>query len=118
MAINLNLYSINNTASKTLIVDFDANFLAASRTGVSTGVEYFFKFNVSGNYQDGRSVETKLNSGLSDLVLNGEKRRISNTASAYTDIKSMIVDYAFDCINGHDAGENGSSVDAQPPLDF
>ena len=118
MAINFNIYSNGNTSTKTLTVDFASDFLASSSNGVSTQVKQFFKFTTPATTQDGENYGARISESLSDLVLNKEKQRMSNTAVAYTDIKSMIVDYMYDYVNGHDANEWGTTVSEQKPMKF
>jgi hypothetical protein len=118
MAISLGLYSNGNTSSRTIAVDFVADFLASSSNGVSEQTKYFFRFNTSARDEDGNRYGIRVSESLSDLVLNGEKQRISNTAAEYTDIKTMIVDYTYDYIYGHAAGLYGTSVTEQKPMKF
>ena len=118
MAINLSVYSNGNTSSKTITVDFVADFLASSANGVSDQTRYFFKYSTSARDSDNVAFGAKVAEGLDDLVLNSEKQRITDTAAAYTDIKSMIVDYTYDFIQGHAAELYSTSVTLQKPMKF
>ena len=117
MAINFNIYSNSNVSTKTVTVDFIADYLAAN-SGVSDSTKYFFKFTTSARKTDNSRYDVKISEGLDDLVLDGEKQRITDTAAAYTDIKSMVNDYIYDYIHGHDAGEYGTTVKEQLPMKF
>lgn len=118
MAINLGIYSNGNATSKTVSVDFVADYLASSSNGMSDRTKYFFKFSTSAKDSDGSNFGVKISESLNDKVLNNERQRVSNTAAAYTDIKSMVVDYVYDFIVGHDAGHFSTSVTEQKPMKF
>ena len=118
MAINLNLYSNGNGTSKAIAVDFSSDFLASSSLGVSNETRFFMKFTTAATDEDGGRYGSKIVESLSDLVLNGEKQRIVNTADAYTDIKSMVIDYVYDYIHGHTAGQNGATIAEKKPIKF
>ena len=46
MAISLGIYSNGNASSKTVSIDFIADFLASSSNGVSQTTRYFVTFNI------------------------------------------------------------------------
>jgi len=119
MAINFNIYSPSNASTKTVVVDFVADYLA-SNSGVSASTKYFFKFTTSARKTDNSRYDVRIVEALDDLVLDKgvKKQRITNTAAAYTDIKSMIMDYIYDYVQGHDAGEYGTTVTEQLPMKF
>jgi len=119
MAINFNIYSPSNITTKTVTVDFIADYLAAN-SGVSDTTKYFFKFTTSARKTDNSRYDVKIAEGLNDLVLDKgvKKQRITDTAAAYTDIKSMVMDYIYDYIHGHDAGQYGTTVREQLPMKF
>ena len=120
MAISLSIYSNGNASSKAISVDFVADYLASSSNGVSDQTKYFFTFTTSARDSDNSAFGAKVSESLSDLVLNGEKQRAVNDANAYSDIKSMVIDYAYDYIHGHDAQQWGTStaVKEQKPMKF
>ena len=118
MAITLGIYSNGNTSSKSIAFDFVTDYLASSSNGVSNQTRYFLKFSTSAKNTDNKNMGAKVSEGLRDLVLNGEKQRVSDTANDYTDIKSMIVDYTYDYIYGHDARHYATSVFVQKPMKF
>ena len=118
MSVNYNIYSNGNASSKTIVVDFGADFLASSSNGVSTTNRYFFKFTTSARKEDNTAFNVKISEGLNDLVLNEEKQRMSNTGVDYTDIKSMVVDYLYDFVHGHVVDLHASGVTAQLPMKF
>ena len=118
MAINLSIYSNGNASSKAITVDFVSDVLASSSNGVSDEVKYFFKFTTGARDQDNKSFGASVSESLSDLVLNKEKTYLNNSAAAYSDIKTMIVDYVYDMVVGHDANQNGANVDEKKPMKF
>jgi len=118
MAVSLGIYSNGNTSTKTIQVDFVADFLASSSNGVSDRTKYFFKFNTSARDSDNNPFGVKVSESLSDLVLNKEKRRMSNSGVLYGNVKSMIVDYVYDYIYGHDENQWDIVVREQKPMKF
>jgi hypothetical protein len=118
MAISYSVYSNGNSATKAISVDFVADYLASSSNGVSDQTKYFFKFITAARTEDNKAYGVKVVESLSDLVLNGENQRISGSNAAYSDIKSMIVDYLYDYVNGHDENEHGATVAEQKPMKF
>ena len=82
MAINLGIYSNGNSSTKTIAVDFITDYLASSSNGVSTQPKYFFKFTTSARDADNVRYGARISESLNDLVLNKEKRRITNSAVA------------------------------------
>ena len=123
MAINVQIYSNVNTSSRSVSFDFVGDVLAAdTETGWSpanaSSVEYYFKITSGGTQDNNVAFPAKVSRSLSELVLNGTKQRANNTSSAYTDIRSMIVDYTYDYINGHAADLYSSGCTAQRPMKF
>jgi hypothetical protein len=121
MAININIYSNANSSSKTISFDFVGDILAASTPPPvlgSTAVDYYFKVTTGARQDNNVAYPLKLVRGLDELVLNKNKQRIVNTANAYSDIKSMILDYTYDYINGHSANLYSSSCTVQYPMKF
>jgi len=122
MAISVQIYSNANSTSRTVTFDFVGDILAANDadfTNVSASCNaFYFKVTASGTQDNGVAFPVKLVRSLSDLVLNKQKQRMVNTANAYTDIRSMVIDYTYDYINGHAANLNGSGCTYQGPLKF
>ena len=121
MSVNVSIYSNANSSSKSVTVDFVGDVLVAS-TGDSNaaGVEYYFKM-TTGARQDNLAVyPVRVARSLSELVLNGNNQSALNSgsANAYSDIKSMVIDYIYDYINGHAADAYSSGVDGQNPMQF
>jgi hypothetical protein len=123
MAINVSIYSNANASSKTVSFDFVGDVLAAthetpfSPTNASS-VEYYFRVTTGASQDDNARYPARVVRSLSELILNGAKQRKVNTANAYSDIKSMIVDYTYDYIHGHEANLYGSGVTEQRPMKF
>ena len=123
MAINVSIYSNANASSKSLSFDFVGDVLAAnyespfSPANVSS-VEYYFRVTTGAKQDNNAAFPAKVVRGLEELVLNGQKQRYVNTANAYANIKSMVVDYTYDYVNGHVADENSSGCTAQRPMKF
>ena len=118
MAINYTIYSNGNASSKTVSVDLASDFLASSSNGVSRTNRYFLKFITSARDASNGAFGVKVAEGLNDLVLNGEKQRISGSNVPYSDIKSMVVDYMYDFVHGHEDGQWGTTVTEQKPMKF
>ena len=119
MAINILIYSNANSTSKTVTVDFVGDILASSNVAVVNSTQdYFFKFTTSARTDLNETLPTRVTTKLSDLALNGQKQSATNSAAAYTDIKTMIVDYVYDYINGHTAGQYSTNVKRQNPMGF
>lgn len=122
MSINMQIYSNANSASKSITFDFVGDVLAASTAGPSPTnaacSSYYFKVTTGARQDNNNAYPAKIIRSLSELVLNGNKQRIVNTANAYTDIRSMVVDYVYDYINGHTADLYSSGVSEQRPMRF
>ena len=118
MAINVPIYSNVNTVSTAISVDLVGDILAAdNKANVSSACStYYFKFTMGRRDVDGNAIPAKLCLGLSDLALNGNKQSATNTANAYADIKSMVVDYTYDMMYGHTADQYSSGVRAQAAM--
>ena len=119
MAVNIAIYSNANSASKSISVDFEGEILAASNaSSYTTDINYFFKFNTGARTDDNIALGVKLNMGLSDLVLDGEKQSAADSSNAYSDITDMITDVVYDYIHGHTANQYSSGVTVQNPMQF
>jgi len=118
MAINLSVYSNGNASSKSISVDFVADILASSSNGVSDQTKYFFKFTTSARNTANQTFGAKVSESLNDLVLNGNNCASDGSSTPYADIKTMICDYTYDFIHGHEANAYGSYVTVQLPMKF
>jgi hypothetical protein len=118
MAITIPIYSNVNALSRSITVDFVGDILAAdSKANVSsTNKTYYFKFTTGARDTDGIAFDPKLSLGLSDLALGGVKQSSSDTANAYADVSSMVIDYTYDFIYGHTANQYSSGVAEQKPM--
>jgi len=129
MAINLSIYSNANSSSNSVVFDFVGDVLASSHDGLpysptnASSVEYYFKVTTNARQDNGNPYPAKIVRSLDELVLNRQKQSRNPygdpySTNAYSDVKSMVVDYAWDYINGHDANEDGTGVKAQNPMRF
>jgi len=120
MSLSVSIYSNANSATKTVTVDFQGDFLAASRAIPSNccGLEYYFKFNTSARTDSSVTMPTRVVTKLSDLALNLNKQSATNTANSYSDINSMVVDYIYDYVHGHTANQYTSGCSLQRPMKF
>lgn len=119
MAINVSVYSNGNNTSKSITIDFVGDLLAASQGPANVACsQYFFKFSTSGRGTDNIAFPVKIVRSFSDLALNKTKQSAVDTANAYTDVKSMIIDYCYDYIYGHTADQYSSGCTEQKPMKF
>ena len=118
MAISIPIYNNVNSISRTVTVDFVGDVLAPD-SGVppyASTPSYYFKFTTSAADTAGVTLRPKICLSLTDLALNGAKQSAVNTANAYADVNSMIVDYTFDYFYGHTANQFSSGVTLQLPM--
>ena len=118
MAITLSINDIERRSTRNITVDFVAEFLASEKTGVSDKQKYFLKFTTSARDTNNMAIPVKIAQGLDDLVLNGQSQRRNQTSDSYSDIKSLILDYLYDYINGHSEDLWGTGVDEQAGIRF
>jgi len=126
MAINVSIYSNANSSSRSLTFDFVGDILAPDDIPANASCNaFYFKITASGTQDNNAAFPVKIVRSLSDLALfkNGDatvtrKQRVVNTANAYSDIKSMVVDYTYDLINGHTTDLYGSECTYQAPMKF
>jgi len=122
MAISVQIYSNTNGSSRSISFDFVGDVLAASTAGPSpTNAacrSYYFKVTTGARQDNSQAYPARVIRDLSELSLNGAKQRIVDTSNAYSDIRSMIIDYTFDYINGHDVDLFSSGVTEQRPMQF
>lgn len=119
MAINLQIYSNAYNTTKTVIVDFVAQVASlTSDVSVDDTVRSFFKFSTSAKDTSNLAYTARIVENLSDLALNGNNQSADGSASAYSNVKSMITDYAYDYIHGHTLNQSGSGCTAKAPMKF
>ena len=123
MSITIEAYSLANTSSRSISVDFACEVLSSSfQSGYNVDQQYFFKFTTTAVDQNGQTYPPRIVTGLDAtsgaLALAGQKQSASNTAAAYTDIRALVYDYAYDYFNGHTAGQFATNVAAKAPMKF
>jgi hypothetical protein len=119
MAVNISIYNNNNTSTQSVQVSFEGEILAGVDDANNvTDVSYFFRLATGARDTDNITLPHKIVRSLSSLALNDQKQSATNTANAYTDIRSMIVDYTYDYIYGHTADQYSSGVTEQKPMKF
>jgi len=131
MAINISVYSNANAATKTITFDFVGNVLASDNdtwtASNAANIEYYF-LATTGARQDTNVVfSPKVMRSFSDLALDNPTQTSSdacqtdlntNSTDDYATVKSMIVDYVYDYINGHAANVASSECVFQGPMKF
>ena len=119
MAISLNVYSNVNNSTKSVSLDFIAETATISGdASADTGRRYFFKLTTNARDTNNLVFTPRIVEDLSDLALNKQKQSASNVAAAYTNVKSMVIDYLYDYINGHEADQYLSGVTGKAPMKF
>jgi len=120
--MDITIYSNANSATRSITFDFVSDVLAANDAGPydSNAACYsqYIKITSYGTQDNGNAYVTKVVRSLSDLALNKQKQSSDNTANAYADVKSMIVDYTYDFIHGHIANQYSSGCTEQRPMKF
>ena len=121
-AVNLSVYSNANAATKTISVDFVGDILASDDNhwlpSNAASLEYYFKITTGARQDNNSAFPVKTIRKLSDLALRGQKQSATDTANAYTTIKTMVVDYVYDLIHGHTSDQYSSGCSAQRPMKF
>lgn len=119
MAISVNIYSNANNSTKTVTFDFVGEVMVASDIVTPNPCnQYYFKITTSAKQDDGSSYSLKMVRDLSELALNGNVQSRANTTDAYGNVKSMVIDYLFDAVNGHTADQYLSGCTEQRPMKF
>lgn len=119
MSITLAIYSNTYNVTKNVLVDFVGEIAAISDdVSVDNQTRYFFKFTTSAKDTSDLSYAPRIVENLTDLALNKTKQSVVNTANAYSDIKSMVTDYAYDYIHGHVFDKFSSGVQLKAPMKF
>ena len=119
MSISIPIYNNVNSISRTITVDLVGDVLAPD-TGVppyAATPSYYFKFTTSAADTEGVTLRPKicLSLAVPDLAL-GTKQSQYDYANAYSNIQSMIVDYTYDFVYGHTAGQWGTAVTEQKAM--
>ena len=119
MAININIFNNANNVTRTVTFDFVGELMVAEDdTTVSPCNKYYFKITSGARKEDNSPYDLKIVRNLEELALNSQKQSSENVASAYGDIKTMIVDYVYDYVNGHTADQFDSGCTLQLPMKF
>jgi hypothetical protein len=119
MAINLSIYSNAYNTTKTVAVDFIAEIVAIEEdVTVDDTNRYFFKFTTAARDTNNTTYPARIVQNLSDLALNKTKQSATDTANAYSSIKTMIIDYVYDYIHGHVADQFSSGCKLKAPMKF
>lgn len=119
MSVNVRVVNHEeNGAAVNIIVDFNARILSTSVMAQDTSNTFYFSFSTSSSDTDDNNIPTLVAESNTDLVLNGEKRRQTDSAVAYTDFTEMIEDYLYDIVNGHNENQHGVTIDARSGIQF
>jgi hypothetical protein len=120
MAITLSIYSNVYNTTKSITVDFQTFPIATLPHDVTADLDnrYFIKITNTNRDTNNLAYSPVIIESLSDLALNGQKQSAVDTANAYADIKSAIIDYIYDFVHGHTAGQYGTQVTAKAPMKF
>ena len=118
MAISASVYSNANSVSATVSVDFVGEILVPYSGSFSSSTDYYFKFSTGSRDTASGILPVKAVQKLSDLALNGNVQSQTPISSAYLTIDSMVSDYIYDYIHGHDANQFLSGCSQQLPLKF
>lgn len=118
----ISIYSNANNSTRTVSFEFVGDLLAASDSvyypSNAASFEYYFKITAGATQDNNLSFQPKIVRKLSDLALNRQKQSQSNVGTAYGDIKTMIVDYTYDFVNGHTNNQFSSGCTEQRPMKF
>lgn len=131
MAINISIYSNANSASQSISFDFVGNVLASDNNqwaaNNAADLEYYFIATTGARQNTNVTFAPKVMRSFSDLALDNPTQNSpnacqtalnGNTTNAYTTVKSMVVDYVYDYINGHAANVASSGCVFQGPMKF
>jgi len=116
--INIQVYGNANGVTRTITADFWGDVMVGSYTPLDPAAEYFIKLSTSARDTDGGSYAPRLIFSLNDLALNGNKQSATDTSNAYSDVKTMLIDYVYDYINGHTADQYSSGCTEKKPMQF
>ena len=126
MAITVQVYSNANSATRSITFDFVSDILAPDDAPANVSCNaFYFKVTTSAVQDNSVAFPVKIVRSLSDLALYKpgatgatKHQSQSNTSNAYGDIRSMVIDYTYDLINGHTADQYGSQCTLQRPMKF
>ena len=119
MAINLTIYSNANNSSRTISVDFVNSIATLPGDGnPDTEPRYFLKLTTTARDTSNIAYPVIVIENMGDLALNGEKQSATNTAAPYANIKAALIDYVYDYVHGHTAGQFATSVTAKAAMKF
>ena len=130
MAITVQVYSNANSATRSITFDFVSDILAPDDAPANASCNascnaFYFKVTTSAVQDNSVAFPVKIVRSLSDLALYKpgatgvtKHQRIINYTNAYPDIRSMVVDYTYDFINGHTANLYSSECTLQRPMKF
>ena len=128
MSISVQIYSNANSSSRSITFDFVGDILASNDVPANASCSSFYCKVMANAYQDNNvAFPVKIVRSLTDLVLykpgdasvtRHQSALNSGTTNSYSDIRSMIIDYTYDFINGHAANAYGSECLLQRPMKF
>jgi hypothetical protein len=125
MSISVSVYSNANSSSKSISFDFVGDILAPDDVAANASCQsFYFKISASAVQDNNAAYPVKIVRSLSDLALfkpgdaTGKVQSASNTGADYTSVKTMIIDYIYDYINGHTANQFSSGCTVQHPMKF
>jgi hypothetical protein len=127
MAISVQIYSNANSSSKSISFDFVGDILAPDDVPANAACQsFYFKITAGGTQDNNVAFPVKIVRSLSDLALfkpgditvERKHSEAPDSNVAYVDIKSMIIDYVYDYINGHTADQFSSGCTLQRPMKF
>ena len=120
MAVTHTIYSNANARSQSISIDFVNDVLSASFDTVANvgAVDWFFKVTTGAQTVNSLAIPTQVVVGLDDLTLNSNVQSQSNNSSDYSNVKSMVIDYVWDFVNGHATNRHNSGVGERREMKF
>lgn len=118
MAIVFDIYSNVSNQTQQVVLDFYSDVLPESAYAGPTEITYYSKFTTGALDTGGLQYPERLVMGWNDLALKGVKQSAIDEANAYTSIKTMVIDYIYDYINGHTADQYSSGVTFKAPMNI
>lgn len=117
MSISVQIYDETNNSQRSVDIDFINDIISTSAINTPT-VQYFFKFTTGAVDTSNEGYSPRIVRLMSDLALNKTKRSSTNSAVAYADIKTMVLDMVYDYLYGHTANQYGSGCTVKAPMKF
>ena len=117
MAISVQIYDETSNSQRSVDIDFINDIISTSAINTPT-VQYFFKFTTGAVDTSDIGYSPRVVRLMSDLALNKTKRSSVDSAVAYTDIKTMVLDYVYDYIYGHVSDQYSSGCAVKAPMKF